>query len=613
MDESFFKSAPFLISRLVRKFCHNEICAEKYYDYFRDYNVDNGGISSGIIISQWISDMQMNGNGDNVEKILMIIKMMYKLMKNPEKFLILYDLLIRDKPILMISDIDENHLYSDDFLLVMQGINGERFKWSAASKRFEYNGYIDEKWHSFIQTVSQIGTLVKYIEEMKPSESLFYQKAYAYVQSIIDMHNKILSQFKLMKADYRTALPKYFLDSNTTDVLKSAYLVLSSIYRKKGGELLNSLISYHNHGDPVVISVSDGIYSSVTEVLNDMIMEWALKGLLEDPFNEFFISSDVGVFQCSEWWKKKFFIVESNIPASLSSKQIEMVFYSGKIQCFFNTFVTNNYIRDYNRADLIESSYNINNSMILSLLLKNNKLEKMYFDIHNYLFLEKGDFALSFIMASNETKKSNLRTLFHEYSKNTVDGVEVRLTDEGWGFVYNVANPHSVLFNNEDLSTYKQVSGMMLKLKTLEYKLMTFRQTFKKEKQYIKLVFLMSQFLRLVLSYFHINVLERALGDITNFLKNPCSLDSLLSIQKTHTSRIARGCWITKSGKGSRDALEAVLNVIMDALEFKKSHNEMYNSFVNSLKQFRIAIRDNSSSGQELFKQFSRHFENYLF
>ncbi|KAL6045340.1 Gamma-tubulin complex component 3 [Balamuthia mandrillaris] len=97
----------------------------------------------------------------------------------------------------------------------------------------------------------------------------------------------------------------------------------------KGGALISRLYAMHHHGDPSMRRLAKRLLRHAARPLFGMIQRWVTRGLLEDPFAEFFVAEDRAV-PLPRLWYDRYAVRESMVPAFMDSALVNKIFLIGK-------------------------------------------------------------------------------------------------------------------------------------------------------------------------------------------------------------------------------------------------------------------------------------------
>ena len=105
--------------------------------------------------------------------------------------------------------------------------------------------------------------------------------------------------------------------------------VVTSVGRARGGALVTKLYSFLSQGDPELGQCVSTLLSASCRPLYSMLVRWLLDGTMEDPYNEFFITGELGVHGES-LWHHKYSINVAMMPQFLSLTWAKRILSTGK-------------------------------------------------------------------------------------------------------------------------------------------------------------------------------------------------------------------------------------------------------------------------------------------
>ncbi len=101
------------------------------------------------------------------------------------------------------------------------------------------------------------------------------------------------------------------------------------ILGRKGGQLLSILYMHSQHGDQLQQSILYPLLYNCTIPIRDMIVEWICNGIINDPYQEFFVSTDKMVTE-EKLWYDKYTLRVPMVPTFLSMEQAKKIWITGK-------------------------------------------------------------------------------------------------------------------------------------------------------------------------------------------------------------------------------------------------------------------------------------------
>ena len=197
--------------------------------------------------------------------------------------------------------------------------------------------------------------------------------------------------------------------------------LISASLDVKGGELLSLLHHYSKHGDPLMQKFMEPIFKATSKAFYLMMTQWMQQGILEDPFDEFFIAStsasrnkdkkSTGKGESNNSFASHI-INSKKIPSFIPRDLAHKVYRTGKSLNFLRSALFDtawlldlvgkkkSFSSDHD-FDLItknvEEEYGIISSRLVKLLYEDHKLLKHLEAIKKFLLLGQGDFILSLL------------------------------------------------------------------------------------------------------------------------------------------------------------------------------------------------------------------------
>lgn len=114
-----------------------------------------------------------------------------------------------------------------------------------------------------------------------------------------------------------------------TNRMKLLVSVVDACRGLRGGALISAVYDFHSHGDPTASETVRSLLRTVCQPLYLMVLRWLCDGSLEDPFGEFFISSDPRV-QGDGMWASKYGLRIEMVPSFLGEKYAKRILATGK-------------------------------------------------------------------------------------------------------------------------------------------------------------------------------------------------------------------------------------------------------------------------------------------
>lgn len=99
---------------------------------------------------------------------------------------------------------------------------------------------------------------------------------------------------------------------------------------KKGGALVSTVHGFLRNGDKYACNIVHTLLVAVCKPLYAMLSRWILDGELEDPFQEFFVQTNLQIKSDDQLWHEKYKVRESMIPSFISMAQARKILATGK-------------------------------------------------------------------------------------------------------------------------------------------------------------------------------------------------------------------------------------------------------------------------------------------
>lgn len=203
--------------------------------------------------------------------------------------------------------------------------------------------------------------------------------------------------------------------------------IVESAKGKKGGELITLI---HNlatsHGDTFVYTFAERLLTNITRPFYAMLRAWIYSGELEDPYTEFFVSSnpDFEDSGATSVWEAKYLLNATMIPTIITADFAQRVYLIGKslnfirYACHDGAWVES-YSKDTSRelkygdtANLsasIDEAYKTVMARLITLMETKFALAEHLSALKKYLLLGQGDFIALLMesLASNLDRPAN--------------------------------------------------------------------------------------------------------------------------------------------------------------------------------------------------------------
>jgi hypothetical protein len=304
--------------------------------------------------------------------------------------------------------------------------------------------------------------------------------------------------------------------------------------------------------------------------------------------------------------------VRDELPVSLSEEQFSVIFSAGKALNFLRQWDAP-VILDIDRT-LDLSSYVSEASLearrrLLALLNRDNLLLKSIKDIHDFVLLQRGDFASAFMDIQRDSVSRRLERIIQRFSDHMIQEIDFEVSNTDWQFAYRAIPPISAVFGQPELTAYKLVSGLLLRLKRTEFGLLRIRrQTV--DRGALILIWEMHAIVKLIQDFLNVHVINKSYQKLVGVCRSSDAFDDILQAHGGHITAITRGCWLTESGRDCRKCLYQLLQAIDQFLPANLADARgMFRTHVHELY---TAILQHPSSSRELGRPLFRTFAHFL-
>ena len=588
-------------------------------DIFRRHNSTLQSFDPSVFRFRWCNSLQAKGK---IEETKIVQRNMSTLTANltaPSAIFRLLDELRGTKP-LPHAQLPTNLLPRQqselprDFLFVLQGLNGDNFRFSSAQKRFIYRGNLSPDLLEPVKSVNCVGCIVRILNHFVESkDGIAHQHVADYVQSVLQSHFEFVSSIGQKLDTISVAQFTSLMVSDRIRDLKATGIVCQTVGSAKGGVLLNTLNEIEEHGDIFVSAAASKMKHACFKYIEEAVKDWVAKGEVDDPFGEFFVRRNASAIPCSKWWKEMYSLVKEEIPKNMTKDEAVLIFSTGKALNFLRQWDTP-VILDISEPDLmkfVRLASTEAQARLLGFVNKDQELTKTLKYIHDYVLLQRGDFAVLFCELDQDSLPRKIERIIHRISGQTVKEIDVEISDHRCQFVYNALPPVSAVFGQNEMVVYKLVSHLLLHLKKVEMTLvkLTVRRT---NRPFSILVFEMLTFVRCVQDFINAHVLKKSYEKLRNVFETATEFDEILKAHSTHINNIARGCFQTESGRQCRLELAHVLDVIEDSIRSEEDAAQKRASLHEGITRFHKELVDHKACGHELARVLLRIFKPVL-
>ena len=333
--------------------------------------------------------------------------------------------------------------FSRDLIYVLQGLEGNLLLFNESEGRYVVNGRIRvaRPIKSLVEKLGKIGTDYRYLQgqvgavhrqssggvlrqsfcRAMAQELAEYLKLVAYLESSLNQtkgsEESTVSLKKVVYWFHEAGILLNFLKELVSDTLNL-----------RGGAFLSFLEQFRQHGNDQIRAVITRILDQMMIPYGEMLQGWLREGILNDQFDEFFISESRGSrsfdFDGFEFWNQKFILKLDEIPKFIPEALARRALIAGKTRKFIQAFLKNppTYLRyqsstsltaplndceanfDVLRENLLESmekemklAYRNACKQVRRILIEDCQLIEQIRCIKHYVLLCKGDFSMNLL------------------------------------------------------------------------------------------------------------------------------------------------------------------------------------------------------------------------
>lgn len=666
MKQKAYQKTTSLITKLVKKSCPKNINALRTaFDIIRQNQIHPQEININTYISNWIYELEKCGKSDKIQLLKKNIEQIFLHSSFSNSLFFLLELLRNKKDSKLTSDgsnliainneefqsiisTPQKCVFSStywrstlpyDFIFLLQGIATDDFPYSSAKKSFYIRDKLNPLLLYLFSRCSQIGCMFKLIDNwIKESNGLIRQLASSYLKELMRKHLNYVSSIRQTYSSLSITEFESLLSSNQIEQLSAAAIICNTVNDLDGSNLYNNFCKISLHGDPTISSMAMILKEKTFSAYDFAIREWITKGTLNDPYQEFFISSNENIDSCSQWWTDRFQTKKESIPINLSQSIVETIFTAGKALNFLRKWDTPVELKlnsSLKLEDFVQEASSKANKELLNCIILKYNLGKTLNDILDYMLLSRGDFASSFIENDSGSISYRLTSIIQQFASYPVKGLDIGLSNNKWQFSYSCFPPLSAIFGPEELRIYSSVSQLMISLKATHSRILkSIRNLHKIDRVRISYVikekkkadvknfqadsiehaffYKSMHLINIISDFFHFHVISQLSYKLQSKLKNPFSFDELLEAHKKFTHGLMRGCFLSQSGKDCHLALESLLSTITNCIQANEWNQEIMNDFHDHIRQF-VEVLNNNEVGGKILANPIRNIFPYIF
>lgn len=569
---------------------------------------------------RWIDYLQNQNKNHLILALNRDVNVISNKIKSPKAFFHLLDLLKSQKSTISNDFIITNvpKLFPQiktclpaDFLCVLNGINGKNFFWNEEQKRYVFYGSIKPNFIIIVKEINKIECIIRLIKDFIES-SIYISKQYIskILEKILKRYYAFIAKINIKYNDLSGEQLLSLLKSETIEEIKAAAIICNTVANKYGGYLYNSLEQISRHGDPFISKISTDMKIKCLEFIESLIKEWMTKGKVNDPYSEFFIKHNPNINLFSNWWEECYYLITNNVPVIINNDKVIKILNTGKslnlLRELKNPFDIKTSIHLSFNEFVIKSSFEANQE-ILKLFKMNDLLIHAFEDIHSFVLFQRGDFTNTFMEIEIKDTFQRLSEIVQRFSDHLIQEIDFEISSNDLKLIYKANPPISIIFGTKELSTYKLVSSLLLKLKRTEFLL---SHTKSKSKNASIVLFEMHTFILLIQDYLFIQVIKKNYDETLKKINESQSVNDIIDAHNNYLKILSRGCWTTQSSHLSMETLIKICSLINEFIKIQNNFQSILNEFHCLILEFHEKLIQQENDEKELNILLKSTFSN---
>lgn len=497
--------------------------------------------------------------------------------------------------------------------------------------------------------IKKIFRIILCLNTIRESKNLFPGKIGDSMKSVLDSEYSSfiekISQIDPKKSTFISILAA--LSNQINNKIYAATIICEVLKAAPYPSIINSVLFTQNYGLHAINSLGSRMIDAGISSLLIFIRNWTVFGVLEDEFQEFFVSKSKTKIESGKWWQEKYFLIDSLVPDFLKENNIvHKILSSGRAHNFLrkyssscSDFVSNfgstapfavNFDQpkqkranpslawtgpqfelsmvDYYAEDSMKSlMYMMMNVVWISGHLK---------VVKDFLLFGRGDFADVLYKNFNETVDGDAPSLLlhaiHSITESKIYTNPITneiLTDridmeKKWSIqptpqealiVYLVNPPIDAFLGQSVLKQYNLIGHLIWKLKCCECQL-GFDWHNAKHLQMMEIVgfrsrifcllrHLMLYTIRTILDYILTDVILVCWKELENKIKQITHFDDLFEIHSNYMKKLLKGTFQTNEFEGLHKNLNLICKTIGEFTDIEQEFEGTYSSLISHVKK----------------------------
>ncbi|XP_063934136.1 gamma-tubulin complex component 3-like isoform X2 [Zophobas morio] len=528
---------------------------------------------------------------------------------------------IRDSSSESTQELPERFLVRD-VLYILQGIDGKDIKFTARGED-SYSLHVSDSIRTplarLLARMCQSGKNFKelnfYIDDVTrcPEAGLVAQGMFAAVKSeTAQYHRHVVSLEGMRGAEGQGLSLRQMAAWLQEPAFKLRHLVeWCRLSRgQRGGALLSLLSNFLSHGDPVVVSMAKNILLQAARPFYYMIGQWIHEGVLDDPFNEFFVCADQKIDYTDEkMWNEKYTLIKEMVPRFLVSEVALKDWQNSELypeQLWIQRPAARPFCLDLGCEEALRGVLHRTNAItsrqLLDLLFKKFKLLSHFQVLYDCILLGSGDFAHNLLDVAFELLERPAQHLYRHSLLSCVDTAlrsSVCLMDDislecldalllhpldgacGWDiFVlsYRSRCPLNIIFTAQRVEAYNRIFKFLWHFRRLDYCLKSrwaLSSVYSRRNAHIdgldpllKFCSLqrseMQHMVREIQYYVSFEVVQPVWRTLSVTIRNAVDLDAIILAHSNFLDSVLSRCFLRPESAGIFQLLEKISSLVLE-------------------------------------------------
>lgn len=428
--------------------------------------------------------------------------------------------------------------------------------------------------------------------------------------------------------------------------MKNLVLIADCTEGLKGSQVVSMIFNLAKTGNSGVNLIMVRVLEMISKGLANMLELWIQEGVIDDPYQEFFIIEDILVGP-DELWERKYRIEHDMVPSFFGDELVKKILLIGKSINFVKICCNEPWVS--NRDNSLPRIFDIEaldtyidnlaastNQFLLSMVNIKYNLELHFSSLKKYLLLTQGDFhhclmeELFTILDSNaksiykhiivqSLERSIRSTSLKHHDSESISRLDIKLLeasplDSGWDIFlldYILSPPLTTIFTSKVLESYQRAFKFLWQIKRAHYLLtlspnsrsMIKYQTYYELKQVMHEFQLLRHdifhFINNLFSYLILEVVEAPWKKFSSRLENAKGLDDMIGIHEEFLKSLLEKAFLDDEGMYRR-----VLSIVEICVKFYDVQVRLFKAAEEEKERREIYIRVGTIEELMIFDEF---------